>query len=140
MLDSFANLAADRNDCYTYHCTCHGDGSDNDIRINYLKARGWKPTKTEYIDNYRDYAYSYFGYDLYVYECQTTAYFMQWLAILAAKKNIPTALTDIAKKYEGTKRQFIEYSVNIQFLKMNFATDYITNPHQQISYYILARS
>ncbi len=26
LLDSFALLATDRNDCYEFHCSCHGDG------------------------------------------------------------------------------------------------------------------
>lgn len=79
-----------------------------------------------------------YGYDLKVRECQTTAYFMQYLAVLAAKKNIPTAMTDVAKQYEDTKWKFIGYSSNIHPLWIPFATDYISNPHQPISYYILA--
>ena len=31
LLDSFALLATDRNDCYEFHCSCHGDGSDTPI-------------------------------------------------------------------------------------------------------------
>lgn len=28
--------------------------------------------------------------------CETTAHFMQYLAVLAAKKNVPTVLTNVA--------------------------------------------
>lgn len=61
---------------------------------------------------------------------------MQFLALLAAKKDIPTAFTDVSKRFESTKWSFIKYSVDQSVIG---ATCYIVNPHQQISYYILSR-
>ena len=63
---------------------------------------------------------------------------MQYLAVLAAKKNVPTVLTDVAQRYKSTKWAFIGYAVNIQILWIHPAMDNISNHHMQISYYILS--
>lgn len=120
LVKSFETLAKDRNDCYEFHCSCHGDGDD---KFQY--------TAEDY--GYLNYGEFYctissdFREGMMVeLRCETTAYFMQYLAILTAKQNIPTALTDVAKQYEDTKWNFIRYS------------KYIENPHQPISYYLLS--
>lgn len=38
---------------------------------------------------------------------------MLYLAVLAANKNVPTVLTNVAQRYESTKWAFIGYAVNI---------------------------
>lgn len=139
LLDLFYTLADNREDCYVYHCSCHGDGSDNSICLNYMKPRGWKPTRQQLSDYYRDYAYKYYGYDLKVWECQTTAYFMQYLSQLAASGSIPDALSDVPSKYEDVKWKFICYAKDLDIKLFLSGTDYISNPHLQISYYVLAR-
>ena len=52
---------------------------------------------------------------------------MQYLAELAAKKDIPTAFTTLSEKYSGIKWKFV-----------NYANSNIENPHQQISYFVLS--
>ena len=69
--------------------------------------------------------------------CETTAHFMQYLAVLAAKKNVPTVLTNVAQRYKSTKWAFIRYSVNLFIIG---ETDNISNPHETISYYLLSGS
>ncbi len=121
LVKSFETLAEDRNDCYEFHCSCHGDGED---KFQY--------TAEDYgCLNYGEFycaISSDFREGMMVgLRCETTAYFMQYLAILTAKQNIPTALTDVAKQYEDTKWKFIRYS------------KYIENPHQPISYHLLSK-
>lgn len=127
LLDSFASLATDRNDCYEFHCSCHGDGSDT--RITYKNNDGTnaviygeKYQITDLIhgeiENYR--------------HCETTAFFMQYLARLASSANegfnvIPTALTFLAPKYGKIRFDFAAYSL--------FE---IVPPHQQLSYYLIS--
>lgn len=65
--------------------------------------------------------------------CETTAFFMQYLARLASSANeglnvIPTVITFLAPKYEKTRFDFAVYS----FFN-------ITNPHQQVSYYLISQ-
>jgi hypothetical protein len=60
---------------------------------------------------------------------------MQYLADLAAKKNVPTVLTDVVQRYKSTKRAFIRYSVNLFIIG---GTDNIISPHETISYYLLS--
>lgn len=134
LLDSFASLATDRNDCYEFHCSCHGDGVvGKEITVigrpsveygkNYCKIG----SRSEWNGTYE------FTYDTL---CESCAYFMQYLAVLAAKKNVPTVLTDVAQQYKSTKRAFIRYSVNLFIIG---GTDNISNPHETISYYLLSR-
>lgn len=136
LLISFGTLADDRNDCYEFHCSCHGDWRDGQLctatdggYLKYGKNYCKNGSFTEWHGN---------NDVTYYTRCETTAYFMQYLAILAAKANIPTGLTDVAEKYESTKWKFIGYAVNVHPLWIPIATDYIKNPHQPISYYILA--
>lgn len=42
---------------------------------------------------------------------------MQYLAVLAANKNVPTILTDVAQRYESTKWAFIRYSATYSSLE-----------------------
>ena len=58
---------------------------------------------------------------------------MQYLAELAAKKDAQTALTNLAPKYVRTKNDFVRYSI------IPYPIGNITNPHQQISYYVIAK-
>ena len=46
-------------------------------------------------------------FETQIVDCQSTAFFMQYLAVLAAKKNVPTVLTDVAQRYKSTKWAFI---------------------------------
>lgn len=139
LVKSFETLAEDRNDCYTFHCDCHCGG----VEVKYgTSMLVWGSEKKKDIVPYGE-PYQRFRFDgdnrfQYYRECQTTAYFMQYLATLAAKADISTAMIDVAKRYEYTKWKFIGYAVDIQILWMHPATDYISNPHQPISYYILA--
>ena len=132
LLDSFALLATDRNDCYEFHCSCHGDGMSSYIYTVYDD-----PNNLTYGEKYCICDSHWYHYNVEEKtRCETTAYFMQYLAVLAAKKNIPTALTDVPQRYESTKWAFIRYSVNLFIIG---GTDNITNSHETISYYLLSR-
>lgn len=136
LLDSFETLAANRNDCYEYHCSCHGDGSKGDlctaIDRGYLKYGENYCINGSFTEWHGNNDYTYYT------KCETTAYFMQYLATLAAKADLSTGITDVAKQYESTKWKFIRYAVDFHPIWINVATNYIENPHQPISYYIIA--
>lgn len=83
------------------------------------------------------------AFDIQITDCQSTAFFMQYLAQLAAtsgsgKTIFNTGITfdvipvflggkfGIASKYSSPFSTFTEYS------------NYMTNPHMQLSYYLLA--
>lgn len=76
--------------------------------------------------------------------CETTAFFMQYLARLAASSSenlnaIATAATNIAPKYQRTKLDFLNYSLRpFDFFNAAFFKGYMANPHMQISYYLLS--
>lgn len=74
--------------------------------------------------------------------CETTAYFMQYLAYLSAMnsqgdqfflskhastKGASAFMISVASKYKGTKGSFTNYS------------GYIWDPHVTISYYLLSK-
>ena len=119
LITTFSELATDRNDCYEYHCSCHGDKSDDTIKMGRMLFGD----AIEYGKAYRIITKNSV--------CETTAYFMQYLAYLAAhgKEDYSIVLTDVSEKYESIKWSFIDFN-----LKNNMG-----NPHQQISYYILSR-
>lgn len=127
LLDSFASLATDRNDCYEFHCSCHGDGSDT--CITYKNNDG--TNAVIYGEKYQITDLIHGGIESYRH-CETTAFFMQYLARLASSANeglnvIPTFFTFLAPKYEKTRFDFTVYSLYN-----------ITSPHQQVSYYLIS--
>ncbi len=127
LLDSFALLATDRNDCYEFHCSCHGDGSDT--HITYKNNDG--TNAVIYGEKYQITDLIHGGIENYRH-CETTAFFMQYLARLASSANegfnaIPTALTFLAPKYGKTRFDFAAYSLSN-----------IASPHQQVSYYLIS--
>lgn len=71
-------------------------------------------------------------------ECQSTAYFMQYLALLAAEgqEHMTIALEEVAPIFKDVKWDFIRYSTDNDVLK---GTDYMSDPHLQISYYVISR-
>lgn len=71
-------------------------------------------------------------------ECQSTTYFMQYLALLAAEgqEHMTIALEEVAPIFKDVKWDFIRYSTVNDVLK---GTDYISDPHLQISYYVISR-
>ena len=142
LLDSFASLATDRNDCYEFHCDCHCRGVEVEYGTSMLV---WGREKEKNIVPYGK-PYQRFRFDgdnrfQYYRECQTTAYFMQYLAFLTEKSgkgfNIPIVnvssegvkayMIPVCKKYVSTKELFKDYS------------GYIFEPHKQVSYFLLSK-
>ena len=137
LLFSFETIANNREDCYKYFCTCHGKGDDS-VCTYFRVPYDFGPYINHPMDYYRSFTIidSYDDYVI-VRECQTSAFFMQFLALLTAKSDIPTVLTDVAPKYEETKKTFIRYSLDAKLIGL---TAYIYDPHEKISYYLLSRS
>lgn len=93
------------------------------------------PSEPKYGVHYHHIKLRAMMFETQIVDCQSTAFFMQYLAVLAAKKNVPTVLTDVAQRYKSTKWAFIKYSVNLFIIG---GTDIISNPHETISYYLLS--
>lgn len=130
LLEKFGLLAQTRNDCYKYTCSCHGNGEDDSIcsDLNMFSF-------TKYAEKYCIISNNEFGEQ---HICQTTAFFMQYLAYLAAEasSNYLILLIPVAPKYSDAKWSFVKRSANVEILKFN---DYTTNPHEPISYYVLSK-
>lgn len=126
LLKEFFELSSSRNGCYKFTCICHGDGSDQSI--TYKNVDG--TNAVVYGDKYQI-TDLVSGVEYYRH-CESTAFFMQYLARLAASSSeginvVATAFTNLAPKYNRTRFDFVVYSV------FN-----ITNPHMPISYYLLS--
>ena len=63
---------------------------------------------------------------------------MQYLALLAAEgqEHMTIALEEVAPIFNEEKWEFIRYTTVYDVLK---GTDYISDPHLQISYYVISR-
>ena len=134
LIAQFARLSTDRNDCYKYHCSCHGDGTDNSMSRS-------SPNKENSIDygeyyqktEFEGYKGEYQGGAAYYKHCETTAFFMQYLARLASAGGIinsaATAVTDISPRYNTVRNDFISY----------YMAGNVKPPHLAISYYILSK-
>lgn len=139
LLDSFITLADDRNDCYVFHCSCHGDGKNGKestisgrYPIGYGKDYCIIDSRSEWHGN---------NEITYYTRCEATAYFMQYLAYLSAKNNqggkiillehvsiegLKAFTIEVSSKYKDTKGLFRKYS------------NCIWDPHVPISYYVLS--
>ncbi|MBR5948783.1 MAG: lipase family protein [Clostridia bacterium] len=126
-------------ECHRYTCSCHGDGSCNNITIrNRGMSRNSRETAIAKIPvnalpHCRITRYDgrfIFGWDFEV--CQTPAYFMQ---VLAAKmggeiSNYRFVVElDIADRYEAAKAAIIRSAISG-----------IEHPHYTESYYVLANN
>ena len=133
LVTAIGTLATDRNDCYEYHCSCHGDGTDNSMSRS-------SPNKENSIDygeyyqktKFEGYKGEYQGGAAYYKHCETTAFFMQYLAQLASVKDTATALTLLSEKYNGTRWKFVGNATNIKFFWICFATDNISKKSSEL--------
>ena len=126
-----------RVECYKYTCTCHGDGSKNDITITNRgiskssreKAIAKIPENaSEYCKITRKDGGWFGGWDFTV--CQSPAYFMQILAaeMGGAISNYRFVVElNVAKRYENAKSKIIESAIGG-----------LEHPHYTESYYVLA--
>lgn len=136
-LQTLSDLVNDRNQCYIFTCSCHGDGSMDNITIrNYgtsLASRESAIAKIPYnalpycaITRYN--GFLFVGWDFTV--CQQPEYFMQLLAAFMSG-NISayrfTVELNIADRYEAAKSAIISSGLGG-----------LANPHYTESYYLLS--
>lgn len=126
-----------RVECYKYSCSCHGDGSKNDITITNRGIS--KSSREKAIAKIPENALPYCkitrkdgswigGWDFKV--CQSPAYFMQILAAEMAGKidNYRFVVElNVAKRYEKAKLKIVESAIGG-----------LEHPHYTESYYVLA--
>ena len=132
-LSTMSGIASCRNDCYTYTCSCHGDGTDDDIM-----TANWYFTKAN-----RENAIAktpaclagYYKLELedatfyWTYHCQPPIFFMQYLACFMAGQmtTMEFADYDVADKYESAK-----------WALATAAAMGVGHPHYCESYFIIA--
>ncbi|MBD5104146.1 MAG: lipase family protein [Ruminococcaceae bacterium] len=133
LLSKFYTLSSSRDECYMYTCTCHGNGKDDSICLDSDIF-----STSQYTEKYCIYSTNEMGGQRI---CQSTAYFMQYLAELAAESGngeplpfINTTLNAVlvylrmvAPKYTDCKNAFKNYG------------NFMRNPHEPISYYVLSK-
>ncbi|SFR71765.1 cellulose binding domain-containing protein [Anaeromicropila populeti] len=136
-INSLAKIAKDRVDCYKYTCSCHGDGSKNNITItNYGMSKSSREGAIAKIPvnalayckitRYTGFLCVGWNFDC----CQTPSYFMQVLAAQMAG-TISTyrfvVELDVADRYEDAKSNIIASAIGG-----------LEHPHYAESYYVLA--
>lgn len=137
-IDEFGKVFTRRNKAYTFTCSCHGDGSKDDITI--INRGTSKDSREEAIAKIPSNALPYgkitryngtafWGWDFKV--CQSPCYFMQVLAALMAGKisNYRFVVElNMADHYEDAKSALISSAIGG-----------LEHPHFTESYYILAK-
>lgn len=132
LCQKLTGVAAGWDDCYVYHCSCHGDGTQTDITRTDLSK---SDVYTDYSDRARlhckvtSYTDSH-GKTKYKV-CQQPAFFMQALADVMAAEGLSMVSTianyNLADHYKGARNQII----------LSAAAG-IADPHMSETYYILS--
>lgn len=139
-IDTLANVAKDRNDCYIYTCDCHGNGSRDNITASYWSQFPFSRDKA--IEGIPANAKKYCQITLYDAKllgeqwgfeiCQTPAYYMQLMADTMTKNNlkdkIPFAFAYIiAPRYQKAHKCVISSAIGG-----------LEHPHYLETYYLLS--
>lgn len=127
-----AAVATGWDDCYIYHCSCHGDGTRDDMTEDGLS---YSEVYEDYSARARQYCklstYTNFWGTTKYKACQLPAFFMQALAdvMCASGFGMVTTLTgyDLAARYEPARDQVVIC-----------AAAGIADPHLTETYYVLA--
>ncbi len=127
-----AAVATGWDDCYVYHCSCHGDGTRDDMTedgLSYDEAYGDYSARARQYCRISTYT-NFWGTTKYK-ACQLPAFFMQALADVMSSSgfDMVTTLTgyDLAARYEPARDQVIIC-----------AAAGIADPHLTETYYVLA--
>lgn len=136
-IKKLSDIMENRNQAYEYTCSCHGDGSSNNITVrNYGTSKDSRERAIAKIpDNALPYCaitryngFLFAGWDFTV--CQQPEYFMQVLAAFMANKINAVRFAvelDTAKRYQSAKIAIIRSGILG-----------IENPHYTESYYLLS--
>ena len=133
-ISELQKIAGDRNDVYTYTCSCHGDGTDNSI-----KTDNWYFTEDNMYNNGISQTpvclEGYYKLETehsilwYTHHCQPPIFFMQMLA--SYMSGVMTTMEfgnyDVAGRYETAKWALALAAVNG-----------VGHPHYCESYFIIA--
>ena len=131
LIAKLAGVSAGWDGCYTYTCSCHGNGKANDITQSGLTASDLKkiPTRAQQYCKTTKYT-SWFMTRYKV--CQLPAYFMQILAEITAANGLGNQISAItgyklADRYEGARTKLV----------LAAAVGGISHPHFCETYYLL---
>ena len=131
LIAKLAGVSAGWDGCYTYTCSCHGNGKANDITQSGLTASDLKkiPTRAQQYCKTTKYT-SWFMTRYKV--CQLPAYFMQILAEIIAANGLGNQISAItgyklADRYEGARTKLV----------LAAAVGGIAHPHFCETYYLL---
>lgn len=133
LCDKLAAVASGWDDCYVYHCFCHGDGTRDDMTEDGLS---YDEVYEDYSARARQYCklstYTNFWGTTKYKACQLPAFFMQALADVMAQSgfSMVTTLTgyDLAARYEPARDQVVIC-----------AAAGIADPHLTETYYVLTQ-
>lgn len=140
LLADFAGLASDRNDCYAIYRTLdRAELFGSKYRdVEQIKKDDFVPYGSEYAQY--EYLNDHDGFHWF-YKYESTAYFMQFLAQMAAegKKGYGVGFiyltTNVPDAFENVKSQFMHYADDT----LPKANDYITHPHLPLSYFYISK-
>lgn len=132
LLNKLSEVAPGWDDCYVYHCACHGDGTMDDITVDNL-------SQDEVFTNFSDRARQYCKVTSYTNShgktrykvCQMPAFFMQALADVMGSEGFEMVTTiagySLADHYKTARNQILLA-----------AAAGIADPHMSETYYILS--
>lgn len=131
LIDKLASAASSWDACYTYTCSCHGNGKANDITQTGLTASDLKKTPSRALQYCKTTKYTTWGMTRYK-ACQLPAYFMQILAEITAANGLGNQVSAItgyklADRYEGARNKLV----------LAATVGGITHPHYCETYYLL---
>ena len=131
LIDKLASAASSWDACYTYTCSCHGNGKVNDITQTGLTASDLKKIPSRALQYCKTTKYTTWGMTRYK-ACQLPAYFMQILAEITAANGLGNQVSAItgyklADRYEGARNKLV----------LAATVGGITHPHYCETYYLL---
>ena len=131
LIDKLAGASDGWDGCYTYTCSCHGNGKANDITQSGLTASDLKKIPSRALQYCKTKKYTSWGMTRYKV-CQLPSYFMQILAEIIAANGLGNKVSAItgyklADRYEGARTKLV----------LAATVGGITHPHYCETYYLL---
>lgn len=131
LVAKLAGVASGWDMCHTYTCSCHGNGSANDITQTGLTASNVAKIPTRALQYCQITKYKTWGMTRYK-ACQLPAYFMQILAEITAANGLGNQVSAItgyklADRYEAARTKLV----------LAATVGGIAHPHYCETYYLL---
>lgn len=131
LVDKLAGVASGWNACYTYTCSCHGNGKIDTITQTGLTASNLKKIPSRALQYCKTTKYTTWGMTRYKV-CQLPAYFMQILAEITSANGLGNQISSVlnyklADRYESARTKLV----------LAASVGGIAHPHYCETYYLL---